>query len=89
MSQTPISLQPRPFGHTGRPDAWCLHPLLVLLGGYTLGCHSLRHRVGGWLGKFRRSDVQLTMALYDRILTVAQEKMFALKGPARDGNHSA
>ncbi len=89
VSQTPISSQPRPFGHTERPDAWWLQPLLVLLGGYTLGCHSLRHLVGGRLGKFRRSDVQLTMPLCDRILTVAQEMIVAVKGPERDGDHSA
>ena len=42
-----------------------------------------------WPGKVWRSDVQLTMALCDRILTVAREMIVALKGPARDGNHSA
>ena len=32
MSETPLSLQPRPFGGTGRPDAWWVQPLAVLLG---------------------------------------------------------
>ncbi len=32
MSQTPISLQPRPFGQTERPDAWWLQPVLEFLG---------------------------------------------------------
>ena len=28
---------------------------VVLLGGYTLGCHSLRHLVGGFLDQFSKS----------------------------------
>jgi hypothetical protein len=31
---------------------------VVLLGGYTLGCHSLRHLVGGRLNKLSRRPVQ-------------------------------
>ena len=27
---------------------------VVLLGGYTLGCHSLRHLVGGYLDRLAR-----------------------------------
>jgi hypothetical protein len=31
---------------------------LVLLGGYTLGCHSMRHVVGGYLDRLSRSPVR-------------------------------
>jgi hypothetical protein len=33
---------------------------VVLLGGYTLGCHSLRHLIGGVLDTFSRSPVRFT-----------------------------
>ncbi len=33
---------------------------VVLLGGYTLGCHSLRHLVGGVMDRFSRSAARLT-----------------------------
>jgi hypothetical protein len=33
---------------------------VVLLGGYTLGCHSLRHLVGGRLSQLSRKPVQHT-----------------------------
>jgi len=36
---------------------------VVLLGSYTLGCHSLRHLIGG--GKDTHSDKPLTKACYD------------------------
>ena len=29
---------------------------VVLLGGYTLGCHSLRHLVGGYLDQLSRAS---------------------------------
>ena len=31
---------------------------VVLIGGYTLGCHSLRHLVGGFLDQFSRNPVR-------------------------------
>jgi hypothetical protein len=31
---------------------------LVLLSGYTLGCHSLRHLVGGWMDQISRRPVR-------------------------------
>ena len=31
---------------------------VILLGGYTLGCHSLRHLVGGYLNRFSRVPVR-------------------------------
>ncbi|MEM7456309.1 MAG: succinate dehydrogenase [Planctomycetota bacterium] len=34
----------------------CLN--VFLLSGYTLGCHSLRHLVGGWMDKFTGSPVR-------------------------------
>ena len=33
---------------------------VLLLSGYTLGCHSLRHLVGGWMDKFSRRPVRKT-----------------------------
>ncbi len=33
---------------------------VVLLGGYTLGCHSLRHLVGGYRNRLSKSPVRLT-----------------------------
>ena len=33
---------------------------VCLLGGYTLGCHSLRHLVGGYLDRFTRRPVRKT-----------------------------
>jgi hypothetical protein len=33
---------------------------VVLLGSYTLGCHSLRHLVGGWLDRFSGRPVRKT-----------------------------
>ena len=36
---------------------------VVLLGGYTLGCHSLRHLIGGRLDQFSRL-VPLRLKLY-------------------------
>jgi hypothetical protein len=33
---------------------------LVLLSGYTLGCHSLRHLVGGWMDQISRRPVRGT-----------------------------
>lgn len=32
---------------------------VVLLGGYTLGCHSLRHLVGGFMNELSRSPLRL------------------------------
>ncbi|HMJ45998.1 MAG TPA: hypothetical protein VK498_01625, partial [Ferruginibacter sp.] len=34
---------------------------VVLLGGYTLGCHSLRHVVGGFMDRLSGRPVRLTM----------------------------
>jgi hypothetical protein len=31
---------------------------VILLGGYTLGCHSLRHLVGGYLDQLSRAPVR-------------------------------
>jgi hypothetical protein len=31
---------------------------VILLGGYTLGCHSLRHLVGGWVDQLSRAPVR-------------------------------
>ncbi len=31
---------------------------VILLGGYTLGCHSLRHRVGGYLDQLSRAPAR-------------------------------
>ena len=31
---------------------------VILLGGYTFGCHSLRHLVGGFVGQFSKSPVR-------------------------------
>jgi hypothetical protein len=36
---------------------------VILLGGYTLGCHSLRHVIGGYLDQLSRSPVR--RRLYD------------------------
>jgi hypothetical protein len=33
---------------------------VVLLGGYTLGCHSLRHMVGGFMDRFSGAPVRTT-----------------------------
>ncbi len=33
---------------------------VVLLGGYTFGCHSLRHLVGGYLNQLSRSPARFT-----------------------------
>ena len=43
-----------------RPSGWvsarsCSAVNVVLLGGYTFGCHSLRHLVGGFLDQFSKS----------------------------------
>jgi hypothetical protein len=34
---------------------------VVLLGGYTFGCHSLRHFVGGFMDRFSGRPVRRTM----------------------------
>ena len=34
---------------------------VVLLGGYTFGCHSLRHMVGGFMDRLSGKPVRLTM----------------------------
>jgi hypothetical protein len=34
---------------------------VVLLAGYTFGCHSLRHLVGGFMDRFSRAPVRYTM----------------------------
>ncbi len=31
---------------------------VILLGGYTLGCHSLRHLVGGYLNQFSKAPIR-------------------------------
>jgi hypothetical protein len=31
---------------------------VILLGGYTLGCHSLRHLVGGYLDRLSRAPTR-------------------------------
>ena len=36
---------------------------VILLGGYTLGCHSLRHVIGGYLDQLSRAPVR--RRLYD------------------------
>ena len=33
---------------------------VVLLGGYTLGCHSLRHLVGGYLDQLSKKPARFT-----------------------------
>lgn len=46
---------------------------VFLLGGYTLGCHSLRHLVGGWRDKF--SDAPKRAACYDCVSCLNRQHM--------------
>ena len=46
-----------PSGHTATSLVFCVGTLVltlnvILLGGYTLGCHSFRHLVGGRLDHY-------------------------------------
>ena len=44
---------------------------VVLLGGYTLGCHSLRHLVGGFLDQLSRTPVRKTRLRLRRAASTA------------------
>jgi hypothetical protein len=46
---------------------------VVLLGGYTFGCHSLRHLVGGFLDQLTRSPARLKM--YDCVSCLNRRHM--------------
>ncbi len=46
---------------------------VVLLGGYTLGCHSLRHIVGGWMNRF--SNAPKRAACYNCVSCLNRKHM--------------
>jgi hypothetical protein len=46
---------------------------VVLLGGYTLGCHSLRHIVGGYLDRLARRPVR--QKAYNGVCTLNRRHM--------------